>query len=37
MIRLTDLNQARAMLAKVEAEPAHAVTKLALRLLALME
>ena len=32
---ITDLHEARAMLAKAEAEPAHAVTKLALRLLAL--
>ncbi|SDE11976.1 Phage integrase family protein [Bradyrhizobium brasilense] len=32
---ITDLEEARAMLAKAEAEPAHAVTKLALRLLAL--
>jgi integrase len=32
---VTDLDDARTMLAKAEAEPAHAVTKLALRLLAL--
>jgi integrase len=32
---ITDLGEARAMLAKAEAEPAHAVTKLALRFLAL--
>jgi hypothetical protein len=32
---ITDLDAAQAMLAKAEAEPAHAVTKLALRLLAL--
>ncbi|MDA9437247.1 integrase [Bradyrhizobium sp. CCBAU 51627] len=32
---VTDLGEARAMLRKAEAEPAHAVTKLALRLLAL--
>ena len=32
---ITDLREARAMLAKAEAEPAHAVTKLALRFLAL--
>lgn len=32
---ITDLGQARAMLAKAEAEPAHPVTKLALRILAL--
>jgi integrase len=32
---VTDLEDARTMLAKAEAEPAHAVTKLALRLLAL--
>lgn len=32
---ITDLEAARAMLAKAEAEPAHPVTKLALRLLAL--
>ena len=32
---ITDLDQARAMLAKAEAEPAHPVTKLALRILAL--
>jgi integrase len=32
---VTDLEDARAMLAKAEGEPAHAVTKLALRLLAL--
>jgi integrase len=32
---ITDLDDARTMLAKAEAEPAHAVTKLALRLLAL--
>jgi integrase len=33
---ITDLGDARTMLAKAEAEPAHAVTKLALRLLALV-
>ena len=32
---ITDLDEARAMLAKAEAEPAHPVTKIALRLLAL--
>jgi integrase len=32
---ITDLGEAKAMLAKAEAEPAHAVTKLALRFLAL--
>jgi integrase len=32
---ITDLDEARAMLAKAEAEPAHAVTKLAIRFLAL--
>lgn len=32
---ITDLDEARTMLAKAEAEPAHAVTKLALRFLAL--
>jgi integrase len=33
---ITNLGEARTMLAKAEAEPAHAVTKLALRLLALV-